>query len=103
MQLAFPQLEATFNALHRGRLLNALRIERVPGNWMCTAPFEVVSGVRQGVVARPFLFNFAIDDMMRRTVDQCPANIILAPQGCPLTDLEYANDVVIFAESTTKL
>ncbi|KAK6762021.1 hypothetical protein RB195_022929 [Necator americanus] len=40
---------------------------------------------------------------MRRTVDQCPADIVLAPSWCPLTDLEYADDVVIFAESSTKL
>ncbi|KAK6764798.1 hypothetical protein RB195_024934 [Necator americanus] len=40
---------------------------------------------------------------MRRTVDQCPADIVLAPSRCPLTDLEYADDVVIFAESSTKL
>ncbi|KAK6741659.1 hypothetical protein RB195_009496 [Necator americanus] len=40
---------------------------------------------------------------MRRTVDQCPADIVLAPSRCPLTNLEYADDVVIFAESSTKL
>ncbi|KAK6753804.1 hypothetical protein RB195_013032 [Necator americanus] len=68
----------------------------------CTTPFEVVTGVIQGAVAGPFLFNFAIDDIMRRTVDQCPADIIPAPSGHPLTDLEYADDVVIFAESSTK-
>ncbi|KAK6735273.1 hypothetical protein RB195_018452 [Necator americanus] len=68
----------------------------------CTAPFEVVTGVRQGAVAGPFLFNFAIDDIMRRTVDQCPADIVLALSGCLLTDLEYADDFVIFAESSTK-
>ncbi|KAK6745840.1 hypothetical protein RB195_012140 [Necator americanus] len=28
---------------------------------------------------------------------------VQAPSGCPLTDLEYADDVVIFAESSTKL
>ncbi|KAK6763302.1 hypothetical protein RB195_023852 [Necator americanus] len=71
----------------------------------CTTPFEVVTEVRQGAVTRPFLFNFAIDDIMRITVDQCPADIVLAPSpdGCPLTDFEYADDVVIFAESSTKL
>ncbi|KAK6740999.1 hypothetical protein RB195_009071 [Necator americanus] len=62
----------------------------------CTTSFEKVTGVRQGAVAGPFLFNFAIDDIMRTTVDQCPADIVLAPSGCPLTDLEYADDVVIF-------
>ncbi|KAK6750961.1 hypothetical protein RB195_002747 [Necator americanus] len=40
---------------------------------------------------------------MRRAVDQCPADIVLAPLRCPLTDLDYADDVVIFAESSTKL
>ncbi|KAK6764192.1 hypothetical protein RB195_024492 [Necator americanus] len=37
-----------------------------------------------------------------KTVDQCSADIVLAPSGYPLTDLEYADDV-IFAESSTKL
>ncbi|KAK6736616.1 hypothetical protein RB195_019360 [Necator americanus] len=119
MQLDF---EAAFDSPHRGRLLNTLRADGVPGKFVrllddmnqrtaaavrtpagCTTSFEVVSGVRQGEVAGPFLFNFAIDDIMRRTVDQCPADIVLAPSGCPLTELEYVDDVVIFAESSTKL
>ncbi|KAK6763870.1 hypothetical protein RB195_024268 [Necator americanus] len=29
----------------------------------CTTPFEVVTGVRQGAVAEPFLLNFATDEM----------------------------------------
>ncbi|KAK6756651.1 hypothetical protein RB195_014835 [Necator americanus] len=122
MQLAFLDFEAAFDSPHRCRFLNALSADGVPGKFVrllddmnqrttaavrtpagCTTPFEVVAGVRQGAVAGPFLFNFAIDDVMRRTVDQCPADIVLAPSGCPLTDLEYADDVVIFAESSTKL
>ncbi|KAK6763413.1 hypothetical protein RB195_023933 [Necator americanus] len=89
MQLAFLDFEAAFDSPHRGRLLNALSADRVLGKFVrllddmnqrptaavrtsagCTTPFEVVTGVRQGVVAGPFLFNFAIDDIMRRTVDQ---------------------------------
>ncbi|KAK6762681.1 hypothetical protein RB195_023408 [Necator americanus] len=122
MQLAFLDFEAAFDSPHRGRLLNALRADGVPGKFVhllydmnqrttaavrtpagCTTPFEVVTGVRQEAVAGPFLLNFAVDDIMRRTVDQCPADIVLAPSGCPLTDLEYADDVIIFAESSTKL
>ncbi|KAK6749092.1 hypothetical protein RB195_001599 [Necator americanus] len=97
MQLAFLDFEAAFDSPHRGRLLNALRADGVPGKFVrllddmnqrttaavrtpagCTTPFEVVTGVRQGAVAGPFLFNFN-DDIMRRTVDQCPADIVLAP------------------------
>ncbi|KAK6758849.1 hypothetical protein RB195_016214 [Necator americanus] len=122
MQLAFLDFEAAFDSPHLGHLLNALSADGVPGKFVrlfddmnqrttaavrtsagCTTPFEVVTGVRQGAVAGPFLFNFAIDDIMRRTVDQCPADIVLAPSGCPLTDLEYADDVVIFAESSCTL
>ncbi|KAK6732067.1 hypothetical protein RB195_016439 [Necator americanus] len=122
MQLAFLDIEAAFDSPHRSSLLNALRADGVPGKFVrlvdhmnqritaavrtlagCTIPFELVTEVRQGAVAGPFLFHFAIDDIMRRTVDQYPANIILAPSGRPLTNLEYADDVVIFAESSTKL
>ncbi|KAK6763048.1 hypothetical protein RB195_023663 [Necator americanus] len=100
MQLAFLDFEAAFDSPHRGRLLNALRTDGVPGKFVrllddinqrktaavrtpagCTTPFEVVTGVRQGAVAGAFLSNFAIYDIMRRTAD----------------------DVVIFAKSSTKL
>ncbi|KAK6749134.1 hypothetical protein RB195_001625 [Necator americanus] len=122
MQLAFLDFEAAFDSPHRGRLLNALSADGVPRKFVrllddmnhrttaavrtpagCTTPFEVVTGVRQGAVAGPFLFSFAINGIMRRTVDQSPADIVLAPSGCPLTDLAYADDAVIFAESSTKL
>ncbi|KAK6736368.1 hypothetical protein RB195_019195 [Necator americanus] len=89
MLLAFLDFEAIFDSPHRSRLLNALRGNGVPGKFVrllddmtqrtiaavrtpprCTTPFEVVTGVRQGTVAGPFLFNFAIDDIMRKTVGQ---------------------------------
>ncbi|KAK6763057.1 hypothetical protein RB195_023672 [Necator americanus] len=103
MQLAFLDFEATFDSPHRGRLLNALRTDGVPGKFVrlfddinqrktaavrtpagCTTPFEVVTGVRQGAVAGAFLSNFAIYDIMQRTVDHCPADIILTALGAPL-------------------
>ncbi|KAK6733773.1 hypothetical protein RB195_017498 [Necator americanus] len=122
MQLTLLDFEAAFDSPHRGRILNALGADRVPGKFAhflddmnqrttaavrtpagCTTPLEVITIVRQGAAAGPFLLNFAIDDNMRRTVDKCPADIILAPSGRHLTDHEYADDVVIFAESSTKL
>ncbi|KAK6735522.1 hypothetical protein RB195_018625 [Necator americanus] len=69
----------------------------------CTTPFEVVAEVRRKPVAEAFLFKFSIDHIMRRTADQCPADIVLAPSRCPLTDLENADVVIILAEASTKL
>ncbi|KAK6729336.1 hypothetical protein RB195_006407 [Necator americanus] len=102
MHIAFLNFAAAFDSPHRVRLLNALRADGVPGKFVrllddmnqrttaavrtparCTTPFVVVTGVRQGAVAGPFLFNFPIDDIMRRTADQCPVDIVLAPSGCP--------------------
>ncbi|KAK6746776.1 hypothetical protein RB195_000190 [Necator americanus] len=59
-------------------------------------PLEVVAGLLQEAVVGYFFFNFAFDDVIRSTVDQCPVDIALAPSGCPLTDLEYA----IFMQSS---
>ncbi|KAK6734650.1 hypothetical protein RB195_018065 [Necator americanus] len=90
MQLAFLDFEAAFDSPHRSRLLNALRADGVPGKFVrllddmnqrtiaavrtpagCTTPFEVVTGVRQVAVAEPFLFNFAIDEIMRTVDSTC--------------------------------
>ncbi|KAK6764258.1 hypothetical protein RB195_024540 [Necator americanus] len=90
--------ESSFACLVNQRTTAAVRTQAG-----CTTPFEVVTGVRQGTVTGPLPFNLAIDDIMRRIVDQCPDDIVLAPSGCPLTDREYAEDVVIFAESSIKL
>ncbi|KAK6727558.1 hypothetical protein RB195_005319 [Necator americanus] len=122
MRLAFLDFEVAFDCPHRGRLLNALSADGVPGKFVrllddmnqrttaavrtpagCITPFEVVTGVRQVQWQDLSCSIFAIDDIMRRTVDRCPADIVLAPSGRPLADLEYADDVVIFAESSTKL
>ncbi|KAK6734686.1 hypothetical protein RB195_018087 [Necator americanus] len=73
MQLVFLDFEAAFDSAHRGRLLNALRADEVPGKFVrllddmnqrttaairtpagCTTPFEVVTGARQGAVVGPF-------------------------------------------------
>ncbi|KAK6731363.1 hypothetical protein RB195_007687 [Necator americanus] len=76
--------------------------EQLGHRFGCTAPFVVATGARQGVVPGPLLSNFSIEDIMLGTVDQRPADIVIAPSG-PLTDLGFADDVVFFAESITKV
>ncbi|KAK6761237.1 hypothetical protein RB195_022339 [Necator americanus] len=63
---------------------------------------KLVTGLRQKAV-RLFLFNFAINNITRRAADHCPADKVLAPSRSTLTDLEYADYVVIFAKSNTKV
>ncbi|KAK6747880.1 hypothetical protein RB195_000838 [Necator americanus] len=104
MRLRFLGFEAAFDSPLRG-FLNALRADEVPvrTSAVCTTPFETVTEVRQGAVAGSFLFNSAIKDIMRGTVNQCRADIILAPSGRALTDFEHADDVVIFEKSGKEL
>ncbi|KAK6737358.1 hypothetical protein RB195_019826 [Necator americanus] len=93
--VTFLVCEAAFDSPHRGRLRNALRADGVTGKLVCllddmherttaavrtpcTTPFEVVTRVRQGTVGGLFLLSFTINNIMRRTVDQCSAKIIPA-------------------------
>ncbi|KAK6741949.1 hypothetical protein RB195_009682 [Necator americanus] len=90
---------------HRKRLLSTLPHYLIQPRKFAgfTASFEVETGVRQWDAEEPFPFNLAVDDIMRRTVRQCPADVILAPSSRHWVDLEYADDVVIFSLSSAKL
>ncbi|KAK6758324.1 hypothetical protein RB195_015876 [Necator americanus] len=123
MQLALLDFETAFDSLHRANKPSWYSIvaerDRVQGKFVrllddmnqrttvavrtpagYTTPLEV--GKTKGSGRTFAMFNFSIDDIMRRTVDQCPADIVLTPSGCSLIDLEYTDDVVIFAKSSTK-
>ncbi|KAK6728910.1 hypothetical protein RB195_006151 [Necator americanus] len=84
MQLASLDFEAAFDSPHRGRLLNALPADGVPGMFV-----RLLGDMNQRTTAAV------------RTPAECTTPF--APSGRPFTELEYANDVVIFAESSTKL
>ncbi|KAK6743427.1 hypothetical protein RB195_010591 [Necator americanus] len=58
--------------------------------------------VKRGAVTRALLYNFAIDGIMRKISAQYSGGIVLAPSDRLLTHLEYANNVVVFAEGSTK-
>ena len=59
--------------------------------------FPVNSGVRQGCVLAPSLFSACMDWVLGRTVDRsrCGADV----GNVKITDLDFADDAVIFAES----
>ncbi|KAK6743110.1 hypothetical protein RB195_010404 [Necator americanus] len=86
MQLAFLDFEAAFDSPHRDRLLNTPRADGVPGKFV-----RLLDDMNQRTTAAV------------RTPAGCTTPFEVHHQGAPLTDLEYADDVVIFAESSTKL
>ncbi|VDO23586.1 unnamed protein product [Heligmosomoides polygyrus] len=66
-----------------------------------TSYFEVTTGVRQGCVLSPLLFNVVLDFVMRRTTAE-------VQEGIPwfrgrLMDLDFADDITVFSEDNDKL
>jgi hypothetical protein len=62
--------------------------------------FEVSSGVRQGCPISPFLFNFAIDDILKSALeglDGCGVDLL---PGDRLCDLDYADDIALLGDDT---
>ena len=59
--------------------------------------FDINSGVRQGCVISPTLFNFAIDYVMAKACRTAAG--IQVGRNLWLKDLDYADDLVIFADS----
>ena len=63
--------------------------------------FTIETGVKQVCVIAPDLFNCAIDHVMRRLLRHCSIWIQLGEYQ--LTDLDYADDIAIFAPSACVL
>ncbi|BHF78873.1 aconitate hydratase [Sparganum proliferum] len=60
-------------------------------------PFGIRSGVRQGCILSPILFNYAIDWILGRALRDSDG-VEFAP-GHRLNDLDYADDIAVFASS----
>jgi hypothetical protein len=68
--------------------------------------FAVSAGVRQGAIGSPVLFNFAIDWVMQKSVERCRAegkSIGISLGDQQITDLDYADDIVLFSEKNSDL
>ena len=111
---AYVDLKAAFDSLDRSVLWSLLQGIGVPtklisilkdlySNTTCRVraegsmsdPFSTTSGVRQGCVAAPNLFNIAVDYWLHHTITLCPH--LGVDYHHRFTDLCYADDAVIFA------
>ncbi|KAG0726800.1 DNA-directed RNA polymerases I, II, and III subunit RPABC2 [Chionoecetes opilio] len=116
MLAAYVDLKKAFDSVHRESLWDLLRLRGIPARAIglitglysgtesavkCGAGvssfFPVNTGVRQGCVLAPSLFNACMDWVLDKVVDRsnCGASV----GNTKITDLVFADDAVIFAES----
>ncbi len=62
-----------------------------------SALLEVTTGVRQGGLLTPTLFNFVVDWILRNTLSGAPGVQLSSTFG--LTDLAYADDIALLSDS----
>ncbi|BHF73226.1 hypothetical protein SprV_0401630400 [Sparganum proliferum] len=82
----FVDFAAAFDSVHRVLVRNHL-----------SQPFGIRSGVRQGCILSPILFNYAIDWILGRALHEGD-DVEFAP-GHRLTDLDYADDIALLVSS----
>ena len=64
--------------------------------------FQIEKGVLQGCILSPYLFNFYVEYIMRNTgLEEAQAGIKIA--GRNISNLRYADDTTLMAESEEKL
>nr|VZI37464.1 unnamed protein product [Spirometra erinaceieuropaei] len=86
-----PKTIVTIKAYYRSTTARAL----VRNNF--TQPFGIRSGVRQGCILPPILFNYAIDWILGRSVHEGDGAGFAS--GHQLIDLDYADDIALLASS----
>ena len=78
----------------------------MPVNGRDSGAFSVNTGVKQGAISSPVLFNFAINWVMHKAVESCrdegnTVGVSLGDQQ--ITDLDYADDIALLSESEHNL
>ena len=118
--IAFIDFKAAFDSVPRDSLWKILQICGVPQELSVlvrqlytdtrsavrlasslSEEFTIKTGVKQGCVIAPELFNCVIDHLMRRLLSRCSLGIQLGEYQ--LTDLDYADDIAIIAPSACVL
>nr|VZH89496.1 unnamed protein product [Spirometra erinaceieuropaei] len=114
--VCFVDFAAAFDSVHRESLWRIMALDGVPAKIIAmikayyrsttarvlvrnnlSQPFGIRSGVRQGCILSPILFNYAIDWILGRALRDGDG-VEFAP-GRRLTDLDYADDIALLASS----
>ncbi|BHF78953.1 hypothetical protein SprV_0602207000 [Sparganum proliferum] len=114
--VCFVDFAAAFDSVHRESLWRIMALDGVPAKIIAmikayyrsttagvlirnnlSQPFGIRSGVRQGCILSPILFNYAIDWILGRALRDSDG-VEFAP-GHRLNDLDYADDIALLASS----
>ena len=117
---AYVDFRKAFDSVHRGSLWKLLYLRGIPSKIIALIQslysdsssavriggeiseyFAVATGVRQGCVLAPSLFNVCMDWVLGRTVEQGFRGASFGNEV--FTDLDFADDAVIFAETLDSL
>ena len=90
-----PHLVNLLSKLYRKQRAR-VRVASTVSEW-----FKVRKGVRQGCVLSPYLFNILAEMVMRETLDGFDGGFRIG--GRRITDLRYADDIVLIANSPQEL
>nr|VZI20836.1 unnamed protein product [Spirometra erinaceieuropaei] len=114
--VCFVDFAAAFDSVHRESLRRIMALDGVPAKIIAmikayyrsttarvlvrnnlSQPFGIRSGVRQGCILSPILFNYAIDWILGRVLRDSDG-VEFAP-GHRLTDIDYVDDIALLASS----
>ncbi|BHF85307.1 hypothetical protein SprV_1002847000 [Sparganum proliferum] len=114
--VCFIDFAAAFDSVHRESLWRITALDGVPAKIIAmikayyrfttarvlvrsnlSQPFGIRSGVRQGCILSPILFNYAIDWILGRALRESDG-VEFAP-GHRLNDLDYADDIALLAST----
>uniref|UniRef100_A0A7I5E8S3 Reverse transcriptase domain-containing protein n=1 Tax=Haemonchus contortus TaxID=6289 RepID=A0A7I5E8S3_HAECO len=117
----FVDFKKAFDSIHRESLWAILKTYGVPQSFISifknlylnssccvrtdtgyTPFFQIDTGVRQGCILSPILFNVCLDFVMRETMKEVRAGISWHDRS-RLTDLDFADDIALIAEDENKL
>ena len=94
--------KAERSKLEKNLIRNLYWNQRASVRWdrNVSRPFEIQKGVRQGCIISPILFNLYSEFMITEAFDEMEG---VKFNGVNLTNLRYADDVVILAENEENL